>query len=126
MNYLFLLLISATSFANCNIFINNENVEYIGYSLNISDANYKLISDKNFNRVFDNSNKYTLSVEAYEVIGNKFNVAQSKLVIMQGENLHYELVVNKTCFTQSCSVSTVANSLNKLFVNARKKLGSCI
>jgi hypothetical protein len=67
-----------------------------------------------------------LSVDAYEIEGRRFNKAESKLTIMMGDKVHYELVVNKTCFTQSCSVGTVANTLNKLFVKARKKLSSCI
>ena len=124
--FLICFLFISTAFANCNYFSKNDEVTYIGYNLNYSSAMVKLMSAAGFDRNFYSDYDYEFFVEVREIIANPFHKAYAKITVKKGSELYFEMDRKTVCLTQSCSVSSVANNLNKLFVKARKKLKSCI
>ena len=124
--FLISFLFISTSFANCNYFSKNDEVTYIGYNLNYSTAMTKLMSSKGFDRNFYSDYDYEFLVEVKEIIANPFHKAYAKITVKKRGGTHFEMDRKSVCLTQSCSVSSVANNLNKIFVKARKKLKACI
>ena len=84
------------------------------------------MSAAGFDRNFYSDYDYEFFVEVREIIANPFHKAYAKITVKKGSELYFEMDRKTVCLTQSCSVSSVANNLNKLFVKARKKLKSCI
>lgn len=121
----FTILFSLNTFANCNYFSKKDEVNYIGYNLNYSTAMTNLMSAAGFKREFYSDYDYEFFLMAGELETAPFKKALAQITITKNGIRHFFIERTATCFTQSCSVSAVANNINKLFIKAKKKLKSC-